>query len=335
MFSKDELSNICRNFNIQCFGIGDLIDTSHGDNDRRYNYKINNQYFLKINSATAVNEKFLSDIEELAKRYRYIGVYCPVLYRTKEGNLCYRFEKDGIEYTCYVEELSPYPLYKNQDTEDYDFKNTVLEHLGKLASKYTNKGLVETRSMWSLIELGPFDKDVDEKQENMDALIKCLMDNGYEEIANKLLELNSKARDRIKNSLSKLPQCVYQGDLNGSNILVDVDNKFKGIIDFNMFGTEVNINCFLNEAMYFLEEQDFEKMSAEDIFSKMRNIQNSLLSSITANYNFNENELEVLDDYKRIIFASFYPNVMLWISLIKKHKWESKVIELLKIICEF
>lgn len=335
MFSRDEIYNMCRNFNIDCFDIGDLIDTSRNDDDRRYNYKINHQYFLKINNTTAVNEKFLSDIERLIKRYKSIGVYCPILYRTKEGKLSYRIEKEGIEYTCYVEELSPYPFYKSQGIEYYDFKKTVLEHLGILASKYTDEDLSETKSMWSLIELGPFDKDVDEKQENMDVLIKCLMDNGYVEIANKLFQLNNKARDRIKAYLCKLPCCVYQGDLNDSNILVDEDNKFRGIIDFNMFGTEVNINCFLNESMYFLEEQDFEKMSAKDIFSKMKNIQNSLLSSITANYNLNKNELEVVDDYKRIIFASFYPNVMLWINLITRHKWENKVIELLEIICEF
>lgn len=335
MFSRDEIYNICMNFSIDCFNIGDLIDTSRNDDDRRYNYKINSQYFLKINNTTAVNEKFLSDVEQLIKRYKSIGVYCPVLYRTKEGKLSYRIEKEGIQYTCYVEELAPYSICKSQDKEDYNFKKTVLEHLGKLAANYTNKDLSETKSMWSLIELGSFDEDVDEKQENMDVLIKCLRDNGYAEIADELLKLNNKARDRIKAYLSKLPRCVYQGDLNNSNILVDEDNKFKGIIDFNMFGTEVNINCFLNEAMYYLEEQDFEEISAEDIFSKMENIQNSLLSSITANYNLNENELEVVDDYKRIIFASFYPNVMLWISLITKHKCENKVIELLKIICEF
>lgn len=67
----------------------------------------------------------------------------------------------------------------------------------------------------------------------------------------------------------------------------------------------------------------------------MKNIQNSLLSLITANYNLNKNELEVVDDYKRIIFASFYLSVMLWINLITRHKWENKVIELLEIICEF
>lgn len=334
MFSSDEIHNICKNFNVDCYDIGELIDTSHNDDDRRYNYKINNQYFLKINNTKAVNEEFLSDIEKLVNRYRSIGVYCPVLYRTKNGELSFGIEKDEIKYSCYVEELAPYPLYKNQDNIDYDFKKNVLEHLGKLAHNYTNKHLTKTKSMWTLIELGPYDK-IDEKQENMDLLIKCLMDNGYTEISEKLLNLNNKSRDRIKASLSKLPRCVYQGDLNGSNILVDEDNKFKGIIDFNMFGTDVNINCFLNESMYFLEEQDFENLSAEDIFIKMKNIQNSLLSSITANYTLNINEIEVVDEYKRIIFASFYPNVLLWIDLITKHKWEEKVLELLNIICKF
>lgn len=335
MFNKDEIYNICKNFNIDCLHIGDLIDTSCNDDDRRYNYKINNQYFLKINSAAAVNEKFLSGIEKLIKRYKSIGVYCPMLYRTKDGKLSYIIKKDGIEYTCYVEEFSPYSIYKGKDKEDYDFKKTVLEHLGKLALNFSNEDLSHIKSMWSLIELGPFDKNVDEKQENMDVLIKCLIDNGYGELADKLIKLNSKVRDRIKARMNKLPRCVYQGDLNDSNILVDENNKFKGIIDFNMYGTEVNINCFLNEAMYFLEEQDFEKMSAESIFAKMRNIQNCLLTSITSNYNLNEHELEVLDDYKRIIFSSFYPNVMLWVNLITKHKWEKKVIELLNLICEF
>lgn len=47
MFSRDEICNICRNFNIDCFDTGGLIDASRNDDDRRYNYKVNNQYFLE------------------------------------------------------------------------------------------------------------------------------------------------------------------------------------------------------------------------------------------------------------------------------------------------
>lgn len=42
--------------------------------------------------------------------------------------------------------------------------------------------------------------------------------------------------------------------------------------------------------------------------------------------------LEVLQDYKRVIYMSFYPNVMLWINLISKRDMEGKVIELINMI---
>ena len=69
--------------------------------------------------------------------------------------------------------------------------------------------------------------------------------------------MNFSARSKIKDHISILPKCVYQGDLNSSNILLDDNNKFCGLIDFNMYGTEVNINCFLNESMYYLNERRF------------------------------------------------------------------------------
>lgn len=163
MFSHNEIHSICRNFNIDCLNIGDVIETSRDNDDKRYNYKINNQYFLKINNTETINERFLEDVERLIKRYRSIGVYCPSLYRTRDGKLSHKIVKGDMVYTCYVEELS----------------------------------------------------------------------------------------------------------------------------------------------------------------------------SITANYSLNKDELEVIDAYKRILFVSFYPNVMLWTNLIANHKWEDKIIELLNIICEF
>uniref|UniRef100_UPI0026F18105 hypothetical protein n=1 Tax=Alkalibaculum bacchi TaxID=645887 RepID=UPI0026F18105 len=59
--------------NFDCFDIGDLIDSSHNDDDRRYNYKINHQYFLKINNTTAVNGKFLSQLLHSSSRKKHRG----------------------------------------------------------------------------------------------------------------------------------------------------------------------------------------------------------------------------------------------------------------------
>ena len=53
---------------------------------------------------------------------------------------------------------------------------------------------------------------------------------------------------------------MYQGDLNNSNILIK-DNHFYGLIDFNLSGTEVNINCFLAETNRGFDEEDLNKYS--------------------------------------------------------------------------
>lgn len=332
MFKNKEIIDICNEFGIICNHIGDVIDTSRSEDDRRYNFKINHKYFLKINNSKTITESFLSDVVKLIEKYRTIGIYCPDLIRSKYDMLSYKYVKDDIKYTCYIEECAPYSFYEESEQIDYEFKKTIVKHLGKLATQFTDVDLSHNRSMWSLIELGPFNTDIDEKQENLDMLINTLQGEGYDELADKLVALNKEVRSRIKRKLDKLPRCVYQGDLNNSNILVDESGKFKGIIDFNLFGTEVNINCFLNEAMYYLTMEDFKTLSAKEIFNKMEKIQDSMMTEILETYTLNNLELEVLQDYKRVIYMSFHPNVMLWINLISKRDIKGKVIELINMI---
>lgn len=145
---------------------------------------------------------------------------------------------------------------------------------------------------------------------------------------------NEIARAELQKKYKILPRCVYQGDLNFSNILIDENNKFKGLIDFNMAGTEVNINNFLNETAYYLEEQDFVNLSAEEIHNKMERKQRELLDIILKNYSLNEEEKNCITLYKRIMDMSLYPNVMLWIHLIRNDKHSEKVLQLLRLICK-
>ena len=137
---------------------------------------------------------------------------------------------------------------------------------------------------------------------------------------------------QIEKYLQQLPRCVYQGDLNESNILVDEQGNFSGIIDFNMFGTEVNINCFLNETMYYLECEDFETLSAKEIFRKMNLEQNQLLKGIIKEYPLNALERAMWQHYRKIIYMSFYPNTILLVSLLSESEYVDKVLELLDLI---
>lgn len=335
MFNNNDIKNICYKYGIDFKNINNVIDTSNSEDDKRYNYIIDNKYVLKITNSLAICEIFLEDINTLIERYINIGVYCPSIIRNKKGTLTYEFIQENKKYICYIEEYALYNLYKAEEVIDYNFKKTVVKHIGALAKKFTNINLSKTRSMWSIIELGPFDVDKDEKQENLDSLIIKLIEKDYNKLASNLVDENIKARNKIQRSLNALPRCVYQGDLNFSNILVDDKDKFIGIIDFNMFGTEVNINYFLNETMYYLTIEDFKTLTAKEIYNKMKIVQDDMIADILSLYTLTEVENFLLEEYRKIIYISFFPNIMLWIELIDKSDMSDKVIELLNIILEY
>lgn len=324
------ITDICKHYGVNSELIGDVIDSSHGEADIRYNYVINNKLVLKICTSKVISEVYLQGIKRLVARYRDLGVYCPDLIVNRNNELLTSIEYDGQVYNCYIEEFAPYDFAQDDDML-YESKKEMLVHVGKLATKYSGMDLVPFNSMWSIIDLSPYDDQaVDEKQENLDLLIESLIKHGYLEEANMLSDRNNEARSNISIVLNKLPRCVYQGDLNPSNILVDNDRHFVGIIDFNMYGTEVNINCFLNECMYYLKEEDFEQLQVDEIINKMNSIQNELLQSILEYYELNELEKKVFKDYKRIIDISFYPNVMLWIKLLDENRHTDKVLVILR-----
>ena len=330
---KDVIACICKSYGIQAMDVSDVIDTSHGENDLRYHFIINQRYVLKMNSADSVSETFLQGINRLVERYRSIGVWCPKILESQNGRFIWKQDYCKKQFNCYIEEYAPYKIVEDS-VEFYAFKEEMLEHVGKLAAKYTDVDLAEHRSMWSIIDLSPYDNETDEKQENLNMLIEVLRKHGYTKEAEKLIAINEISRSHIQENFELLPRCVYQGDLNPSNLLMDEEKHFTGMIDFNMYGTEVNINCFLNECMYYLDENDFEELSAKEIYEKMNQMQEKLLKVILKHYALNETEKKVLKDYKRIINISFYPNVMLLMNLIENGKSVDKVTEFIQLLCE-
>lgn len=328
--NEDMIKNIVNEYGITLNKINDVIDSSHGEDDIRLTYIINQEAVLHCATSSAITEDFLFDIDRLVQRHRSIGIYAPKLYPLKDSrHFLYQVEKENKVYSCYIEEKAPYTFLSHDEVDFYQMKENVVPFLGKLANKYRDVYLSSTYSMWSIIDLSPFDDEIDEKQENLNSLCEALE---HDDLRNRIQRLNHHARTRIKQHFSILPRCVFQGDLNLSNCLFDESKQFKGLIDFNMFGTDVNVNCFLNESMYYLEEQDFNTLTPQEIFLKMVSIQNHLMSKILANYTLNEVELAVFHDYQFIIWCSFYPNAMLMIELLKTNH-QQKVIQFLEMVC--
>ena len=330
MLENIEIQNILSHFGLTFQKVTEFHDTSHSEDDKRLNYILDNRYVLKVNSAGVMWEDRLQEISRLIQRYRSIGIYCPALLPTLVGPLSCRMEKDGKEYICYVEEFAIYPLLGRD--ADHDRKE-VVEHLGVLAAKYTGVDLSETKSMWSIIDLAPLDVDIDEKQENTDAMVAGLRENGYAELADQVNALNDELRKQIMTVFAELPRCVYQGDLNSSNELHQ-DGHFVGLIDFNLSGTDVNINVFVNETNCFPEEEEFDRLTVEQIIDKMTNEQADMLSVIFKHYTMNGVEIFAFPLYQRIADMFQWPNVCSMLKWLKQDARKDKCATLIQALVD-
>lgn len=330
MLEIKEIQEIMLHFGLSVQSVTNFYDTSRGDDDKRLNYILDDKYVLKVNSVRAMWEDRLQEIKRLIARYRSIGVYCPDIIPALDGSLSYTICKDGVEYICFVEEYAMYPVLA--DGAELD-RREVIEHLGILAAKYTGVDLSQTKSMWSIIDLAPLDVDIDEKQENTNMLVEALRENGYTDLAEQVESINNTLREKIMPVFSELPRCVYQGDLNGTNELVK-DGHFAGLIDFNMSGTDVNINVFLNETNWFPEEYEFDSLSVPEIIARQDSEQEDNLAVIFKNYSLNDAEKYAFPYYKRIVDMFQYPDVCEMVEWLKNDARRDKCAELIRALAD-
>ena len=326
MLDHMEIAAIVARFGLTFQQLTKVYDTSHSEKDRRLNYILDDRYVLKVNSVCAMWEERLQEINRLIARYRSIGLYCPALIPTQAGALSCQWEKAGDQFTCFVEEYAKYPLYELDAAHD---RREVVEHLGILAAKYSGVDLSQTRSMWSIIDLAPLDVEIDEKQENTNMLLSALRGNGHPALAERLERFNHMLREQILRVFDDLPRCVFQGDLNNTNELHD-QGHFVGLIDFNLSGTDVNINVFLNETNWFPEEDEFDQMSVQEMIARMESAQAEALSVIFRHYTMNGAEHFAFPYYQRIVDLFQYPNVCAMVKWLKEDARREKCVGLIQ-----
>ena len=330
MLAKQTITEILKKFGLAFNDVTKEVDTSHGDDDRRLNYILDEKYVLKVHSVRSMWELRLQEIQRLIDRYRSIGVYCPRMIPTLDGTLSCLYEINGIPHTCFVEEFAIYPVCPDELTLN---RKEVLAHVGKLAAKYSGVDLSPIRSMWSIIVFAPLYVDVDEKQENTNLLCDALEAAGYPDLAVKVNALNEQMRTVIVKDYLALPRCVYQGDMNSSNELHQAGH-FVGLIDFNMAGTAVNINVFANETNWFPEEAEFDSMPVDEILRRIDTEQAELLAVIFENYTMNELEKRLFPYYKRITDLFQWPIVCFFKKWLKDNSRKEKCIALIQALVE-
>lgn len=288
-----------------------IKEVRNSENDSRWTAFIefnNEKYVIKIASNGFTTKERVNGWVNIIEAYNKLGIYSPNLKKSVNGNYCEETEYNGKPCIIWEEEFAKYPTYDTLDESAYKLPNgkyvyyyEVLEFLGKVASLKLNffpYGSGYTR-------LKPFSSD-----EKNDEITQCIQifDGLIREKApeyifrwQKILNLFEDNKKQLAEIYNSLPISVFQSDTMGSNLLLETDGHFKGVIDYNLAGCDTNINMFISTVFYGYSYKKTDNEVIADILDA--------LNYIAKYYNFNELEINALPYLFKYIFAIEYRRI--------------------------
>ena len=318
------------------------LDLCRGGDDFRKVHIVDDgqrKLVVKYLSNTFSDKRRIEGWFALMDEYRKTGLYCPSVVPNRYGELIHCDNIDGRDYYSYAEEYSVYETaeqigkekFKDEQGNDC-FVPDTLRILGKIASAKLD--ILDFASAYCLLEPFCAPDTTDEATECAIAFVNYVRDNipAYLPKAERLLDMFYKRQEELRAVYHLLPTSCFQAYLNDGNILLDSNNKFVGLIDFNLCGKEPILNYAVREALWGIT--DYRLYGEEDsrlyfYDEKLDDLRIDLflenMGYIQETYSFSRLEKEVFP----ILFR--YINSFWWFHLdeIKLIKDDEKKIDLL------
>ena len=278
-------------YDIESYNTLKVHNSSRGDDDLRYTYilqKNSNGYkiALKIAKNIFTTLERIDGWAALAEHYNNLGIYAPrFLKNTANG-----FSSNVDGFAIYAEECYEGKTAEETDRKDDFLRADVLKSLGIVAANPAP--IVPWYTAWCLYDTFDESDSVDENFICAINFAEYINENlpAYSERAQKILNKYKTMRSEFETEYRLLPRAVFQGDLNGSNILLTDDGKFKGLCDFNLSGTETILNIL------FCECCECWNGTEEEIISR--------ISDVSAQYEFDNKtakELAIVGEYYKFV----------------------------------
>lgn len=241
------------------------LDLCRGEDDYRKVHIVDDGHrklVIKYLSSTFSDKRRMEGWFKLMDEYRKTGLYCPAVVPNLNGDLLHCDTFDGRDYYTYAEEYAIYETAEHIGKEKYldaqghaCFTADVMRSLGKIASAKLD--ILDWPSAYCL--LAPFcaPDTTDEGTECAIAFVRYIRENvpGYLQRAEDLLKLYYRRQEELRAVYHLLPTSCFQADLNESNILLDSNRNFVGLIDFNLCGKEPILNYAVREALWGIADR--------------------------------------------------------------------------------
>ena len=235
-----------------------IIDTSRDNADLRNTLIVTSskgeKHVLKIVSNDFTFPTKIRMWQRTVDEYLNLGYYCPRILADKQGDFPEISYRDH-ECVVYAEEFSKYRSLEDitacMEKGLDEVYNRYLKDIWSMTAKIAGKKLDYTDypSAYCLFEtFCPSDK-TDEVLENAlkwKALAESVPDVFSDQVK-RIWRLWYENREKLKELYRRLPTSVFQADLNSTNLLVDEEGNFRGVLDFNLAGKDVFLNYLMRE----------------------------------------------------------------------------------------
>ncbi len=198
--------------------------------------------------------------QRTVEEYRDLGYYCPRIIGDKTGEFP-MIDFSGRRCVVYAEEFSRYRTLEDRMTKDAEHASTRVyaSDIWRMTAKIAEKRLNYTAypSAYCLFERFCPSDETDEVTWNALEWKKLAdaLPGSFSGQVQRIWTRWNENRDALRPLYKKLPTSVFQADLNATNLLIDENGAFKGVMDFNLCGKEVFLNYLMRENYDDFEEE--------------------------------------------------------------------------------
>ncbi len=305
----------------------EIIETSHGEDDFREAViarwdkgvlppELGDRLVIKLASNGFTDPERIAMWERLAEEYRRRRCYCPRFLRTRAGDYPW-VEYKGRRCIAYGEEFARFRAADSFPAADVspEGKFTYLDDLLRMNAEIAAAHLDFTDLPSAWILFGTFDPadSEDEVTENARAWLACAekLPDGFQPQVARIWERWQDNRAFLEKEYHRLPASVFQADLNSTNVLLDDNGRFAGIMDFNLAGREVFLNYLFREVPFIFGKRG-EKPAPEEPKSWTDELLRRLTCGIEVvrqHYGFSEAEKELALPLFRCLFPLWFTSV--------------------------
>jgi len=292
----------------------ETLDLCRGVHDFRKVYIVSDgqkKFVIKHCSNEFSNLEKITGWFHLADSYNDLGIYCPACIPTLSGNSIFHYTENHRDYYVYAEEYAKFYTATQIGRENLNdatgqpiYLPDLMRSIGKVASAHFD--FLNWPSQFCLLEAhsnGATDETTLAAMK-FSKQIDNICPEFHERMEN-ILNLFFKLQTELKNIYFQLPASCFQGDLNDSNILLNQNNQFAGIIDFNVCGREPVLNYAIREALMHIEDSVLFDEDGNELYFYSDELETIRVRSFMKNIGY-ISELYTFNDFERSVFPLLF-----------------------------